>query len=173
MSLSFWEKCRHFCSTINYDNSLKWLQYQITRNSLKTNYVVNHFKPDVHPTCSFCKQQDMMENISHLFWHCSYVGNFLLEALQFLSSIGLYIYPSKNQFIFGVFNEASESPTNLVILILRKYIWRQKFKSSTLCLSELQGYLKAYLGDLKIMHEMQGRSEKFDCFNLLYNLLND
>ena len=172
-SLTFWVKCRYFCSTINYDHSLKWLQYQITRNCLKTNYVVNHFKPEVPPSCSFCKEQDMIEKITHLFWDCSYVRNFILGALQFLSSIGLYISPSKTQFIFGVLDEVSESPTNVMILILKKYIWRQKFTSCTLSLSDLEGYIKIYVSDFKIMYEMQGKSDKFECFNLLYNLLND
>ena len=171
LSLRFWSKCRLLCSSINYDNSMKWLQYQITRNCLKTNNVVNRFKPEVSPICSFCKDQNTMEKISHLFWHCNVVGGFICEALQFLGTMGLYINPSRNQFIFGVLEETSDSPTNVVILILKKYIWRQKFTSCTLSLSDLKGFIKTYICDLKMMYEMQGKSDKFDSFSLVYNLL--
>ena len=65
MDVSFWDKARLLGSKIPFNNNLKWLQYQINRKSLQTNYIVSHFKPNVSPLCTFCNQED--EIISHLF----------------------------------------------------------------------------------------------------------
>ena len=52
--------------TLNYDNKLKFFQFTINRNTIKTNYIVNKFKPEVNPECSFCHNVD--EKLNHLFW---------------------------------------------------------------------------------------------------------
>ena len=38
-SVDFWNSTRKLCANIKLDNKLKWLQYQIIRNSLQTNYM--------------------------------------------------------------------------------------------------------------------------------------
>ena len=171
MSIPFWAKCRHFVTSINFDNKIKWLQYQIVRNCLKTNYVVSHFKVNVAPHCSYCNLQGSNETISHLFWFCTYVGDFIIEVEQFLNSVGLYIKFSKNKFLFGIHEEPPESPSNVILLLIKRYIWRQKFGACTLSIQELKSYLRSSIGDIKTMYEIQGQCDKFDCFNLINNLL--
>ena len=39
-SVYFWEKARKLCASINFENPLKWLQFQVLRNSLKTNALI-------------------------------------------------------------------------------------------------------------------------------------
>ena len=39
-SITFWDKIRHLNSTVVSDNNMKWLQYQINRNCLQTNFIV-------------------------------------------------------------------------------------------------------------------------------------
>lgn len=50
----FWDKSYNLTSTIKNENKMKWLQYQINRNSLFTNYKVNKFKNQISPNCSLC-----------------------------------------------------------------------------------------------------------------------
>ena len=84
LSVQFWDNAKRLCASINFDNQLRWLQFQIVRNSLQTNYIVSHFKPNVSPTCSYCRNLDNLERnlnnlekISHLFWTCVSVSEFL------------------------------------------------------------------------------------------------
>ena len=54
MSLDFWRNSWYLVANLKYENKIKWLQYNIVRHSLKTNYIVNHFKPTVSPLCYYC-----------------------------------------------------------------------------------------------------------------------
>ena len=42
-SISFWEKARQLCASINFENPLKWLQFQV------------HFIRNVNPECYYCQ----------------------------------------------------------------------------------------------------------------------
>ena len=75
LSLDFWKKARKLNSDMHFDNNLKWLQYRILRNCLQTNFIVSHFRNDVNRLCSYCLHED--ELISHLFWSCNVIKNFL------------------------------------------------------------------------------------------------
>ena len=68
-SIDFWKSARRLCSQISIDNKLKWLQYQILRNSLQTNHIVSHLITSVSSQCQYC-------NRSHLFWSCEVVQSF-------------------------------------------------------------------------------------------------
>ena len=50
----FWGKTYSLTAGIQNENKIKWLQYQIVRNSLFTNYKVNKIKPHISPFCTFC-----------------------------------------------------------------------------------------------------------------------
>ena len=100
-SVNFWDRARALCSNIDFDNKLKWLQYQIVRNSLQTNFIVSKFKPNISQLCSFCLHIDSLELISHLFWLCPYIQNFIGNVINFLNNHGLDYEPTKEQFLFG------------------------------------------------------------------------
>ena len=75
-SLDFWNQARTLCSKIDFDNQLKWLQFQIVRNCLQTNYIVNHFKPNVPKFCTFCQDLD-----------CNIFFGFVPKLLSLLRSL--------------------------------------------------------------------------------------
>ena len=134
-SVIFWENARKLYASINFDNGLKWLQYQIVRNSLQTNYIVSHFMPEVSSICIYCNSPGSFEKISHLFWSCLKVSEFLNEVFSFITSTGISFKPSREQFLFGFCDENFHSPTNYISLLAKKYIWQTKFKTATLSLS--------------------------------------
>ena len=150
-SLQFWNNARHFYASINFDHNLKWLQFQIVRNSLQTNYIIHHFKPHIPPTCSYCCDLNSLEKISHLFWTCPEVSRFLAIAATFLNSIGMNFAPSKNQFLFGSDEIPFYEKSNFSSLVLKRYIWITKFKTVKLSLVGFKSLLKGYILDLIMM----------------------
>ena len=126
-SVFLWGKARKLWASINYENPLKWLQFQILRNSLQTNKIVSHFIPTVSPECQFCLLTS--ETISHLYWFCPIVRQFLNDSFTFISSSDLNFKPTQEQFIFGFINESFNTPANYLTLLLKKFIWKNKFKN--------------------------------------------
>ena len=124
-SIGFWDKTRKLNSSIQFNNNLKWLQFQIIRNSLQTNHIVSHFVRNVSPMCKYCSESE--EKISHLFWFCQNVSSFLVEVFQYVSSTGLNYAPSKTDFIFGCPKDPFDHPNNYLSLLLKKFIWQTKF----------------------------------------------
>ena len=82
-SIDFWNKTWYFCASICIDNRLLWLQYQIVRNSLQTNYIVSHFIRNVSAKCHYCQDSNSNELISHLFYSCNVVKLLLDEVSAF------------------------------------------------------------------------------------------
>ena len=122
-------------------------------------------------TCSYCNNPDNSENISHLFWFCFKVQAFIDTVSDFISSTGLNFTPTKNQFLFGIHNEAFHSPKNYLMLIMKKYIWLTKFKTAVLTLVGFKSLLKSYLNELKHIFVIKNLPETFNEWNTLYNLL--
>ena len=166
-SLNFWEKIRALNASIDIDNPCKWLQYQIIRNSLQTNYIVSHFIRNKSPLCQYCTLSN--EKISHLYWFCSYVKNFLTNAFQYITNTGLIYAPTKLEFLFGVTNETFDHPINYLSLLIKKYIWKIKFKNAILNIVGLKNHLKLYLRDLKNIYEKKEKASKFIAWIPLYS----
>ena len=86
-NIQFWNRAYSYVFNIKMDNRLKWFQYQITRNSLFTNYKVNKFKPYVSPQCSFCGEN--YELISHLFALCNHISTFWIKVQNWLGTLDI------------------------------------------------------------------------------------
>ena len=161
-SLGFWENARRLCSKIDFDNQLKWLQYQIVRNSLQTNAIVSHFIPNVQKACTYCQNPDSTELISHLFWSCIRISDFLNDVFTFISSTGLPFEPSKEQFLFGFSNTEMHHPKNYISLVVKKYIWRTKFKTKQVTMNGFKALMKSYICDLKFMFTFKNKPDLFN-----------
>ena len=149
---------------------MKWLQFQILRNSLQTNVIVSHFKNNVNPACQYCQTSD--ETISHLFWFCPIVSEFLVDIFALICSTGLTFTPSREQFVFGYLDQAYNTPRNYLVLILKKFIWSSKFKSvGYLSIVGFKNYLGIVLCDLKLLYDIKGKSAEFNMWNDLLILV--
>ena len=169
-SISFWEKARQLCASIIYENPLKWLQFQVIRNSLQTNKIVSHFIRNVGPECQYC--QLTFETISHLYWLCPVVSHFLNESFNFICSSGLNFKPTREQFIFGFLNESFNTPSNYLVLWLKKFIWKNKFKNEiNLSVAGFKNYLLFVLRDLKKIYNLKNKPAQFSEWNDLFILL--
>ena len=137
-SVDFWNKIRTLCSKIYIDNKLLWLQYQINRNSLQTNYIVSHFQRNVTRYCKYCLNSD--ELISHIFWTCIIVSDFLKQVVSYFESINFIFAPNKTQMLFGFHDLDSTHPKNYISFIFKRFVWINKFRSCNLTIDGFKGF---------------------------------
>ena len=164
-SIDFWNNARRLCSRINIDNKLLWLQYQIIRNSLQTNYIVSHFQRNVTRSCQYCQNSD--ELISHIFWSCIKITDFLQQVISYLESINFIFLPNKTQMLFGFHDLDSTHPKNYMLLIFKRYVWINKFKNCNLTMDGFKGFLKSYVVDLKYIFELKKEAPKLAEWNAI------
>ena len=86
--IRFWNRVYALTVDIKNDNRLKWLQYQVVRNSLFTNHKVNKFNPSVSPLCRNCPT---IEKISHLVWVCGQARDLWQNIQDFLLVSGIIV----------------------------------------------------------------------------------
>ena len=144
-SIDFWKSSWKLVSDIKFENGLRWLQYQIVRNCLQTNYIVNKSKPQVSPLCSYCgNETGELERVFHLFWLCNHVKQFWSDLTDLCIEIGTYLPLERNKIIFGLHDEPPDSENNFIILNAKHYIWANKFRvpHTPLCINAFKNIIK-------------------------------
>ena len=148
ISTSEFQKIYRNRKTLNFDNKLSFFQFLINRNNTYTNQKLATFKEWISPLCTFCKQQE--ENINHLFWNCPITSNFITQCIRFL----YFKYEGFNQinrklnkenFIFGIKNESYTTIDNLVLMMIKKFIWNKRCKEEIPTINQFKSYLKTEL----------------------------
>ena len=176
LSTSFWNQSYRLTASIKKENRIKWLQYQIVRKSLYTNYRVNKFNNNESPFCTFCLQDPnttaSLERISHLFVDCEKVKELWTLVGDWLRLLGTEIPISKNALLFGIHDQDHYSVPNYVILYCKYYIWVTKKKQFILNLHAFKKYLFSKLDDLKNAYLYEKNSSCFDKWILIYNDLS-
>ena len=64
---------------------------------------------------------------------------------------------------------SSEHPKNYLSLLIKKFIWKTKFKTDFLSIVGLKTYLKLWLKELKFVYEIKEEALKFNEWIMLYN----
>ena len=173
--VEFWSKTYTLAANIKYDNKLKWLQYQINRNSLFTNYKVHKFKPSVSPLCCFCSHQEnfpRFELVSHLFYDCDYVLNLWQNIKTWLATLNTILPLQRSVLLFGIHNEQYNSALNYIILCAKSFIWKAKFSTKDLSVLEFQKYLYVKLSNLKNAFILMGKENHFQRWINIYDSLS-
>ena len=165
----FWNKTYAFTASIKNENKIKWMQYQIVRNSQFSNYRVNKFKPSVSPNCSYCGVVE--EKLSHLYFNCMKVQDFWIEITNWLNHNSIKFPLNITYILFGYDREPFDSKINYIMLVGKRYIWVNKFKSSPLSFIGFQQMLKHKLNELKEMYEYSGKVSLFDHWLPIFNVL--
>ena len=155
--LNFWGKCYELNTNVFFVNKLKWVQYQITRGTLKTNKIVSTFKADVSINRTYCNLE--VETISHLFYECD-IKSFIIEVYEYFFNIwvDIRLIPAKKDFIFGFRNIYAYSSNNLLARYIKLFIWRFRCFKNELNLNLLAyGTDKrlSYLADISVNLEIQ------------------
>ena len=171
LSSNFWTRVYTMTSEIKYDNKVKWLQYQINRNSLFTNYKVSKFSNEVSAHCTFCQilasQQPKIELISHLFTQCTPVKKLWEDVSCWLDNLNVYLPLDEKTLIFGCHDQLSSAIPNSVVFHVKYYIWLMKQKEG---LPEISGFLKYFKSKLFDLQNAYLHLNKLYLFNCWANI---
>ena len=163
-SAIFWNKTYQLTAKIQHENKIKWLQFQIHRNCLYTNYRVNKFNQQVSQFCTFCLQDPAkppcIERVAHLFYDFESVRKLWIG--DWLNSLGVIFPITKTNILSGIHDQTCLSVPNSVILYTKYYIWVTKQKEYFLNFLAYKKYLFSKLHNLKNMYLYQDRCAKFD-----------
>ena len=169
--VDLWAKIYAKSAEIKYENKMKWLQFQINRNSLFTNVKVNKFKRHISHLCSLCGESP--EQISHLFYHCSRVSQLLKNIQEWLASFNVDFQLDIIRVLFLKLDESPFSVTNFTILCFKNFIWRAKFSQGEVILPLFLNYFFSKLKDLKEALIYCNKMYEFDRWNSIFNYLHD
>ena len=64
---------------------------------------------------------------------------------------------------------SSEHPKNYLSLLIKKFIWKTKFKNAFLNMVGLKTYLKTCLKELKVIYEIKDQALIFNEWIMLYS----
>ena len=167
--VDYWNKIYSFTKNIKNDNYVKWLQYQIVRNSLFTNYRVNKINNNISPLCSACL---VVEKVSHVFWSCERVMNFWKLLANWLEGFDIKFPLTNKTILFGFLKEPPDSKINFSILIAKSYVWKSKFKNTQISIIGFQKYFKTKLDDLKHSYDYLDKLHLFDQWNVIHTNLS-
>ena len=147
LGTEYWNKIYSLTASIKNENRMKFLQFQINRNSLFTNYKVNKFKNNISPFCSFCtgtngNNQPHFERISHLFYECHLVFKLWEDVVNWIRTFNFEIPLEKKKIIFGIQEQKISSVPNYLILCVKYFIWKSKFQGQHPTLNSFKIYLK-------------------------------
>ena len=158
-SINFWNNCWNLIKNPEIDNKTRWLQFQIVRYILPTNYTVNKYNPQQDPNCSFCPSDSHYEQLPYLFWDCPKVRQFWLSLENFLKIIYPSFIISKTKAIFG--DTVANNPINTVLMWAKRYLWSQKFTTKRLDLSSFQSSISHKVKLLMMVSQKRGNLSKF------------
>ena len=170
----FWNSTYNLASTIKNENKMKWLQYQINRNCLFTNYKVNKFKPNISPFCTFCSQVEGVSNlelVSHLFFDCDCTLQLWQATKNWLQTFNKNIPLNRNVILFGIHNQPSTSVENFVILCVKYFIWKTKFQTAELSFISFKRFLKYKLEEISNACSFEEKDDSFEPWLLIYDCL--
>ena len=149
LSIDAWNRYYQLVTGITLDNRIKWLQYQILRHLLKTNNIISHFT-DTTRSCTFCKESNSTETISHHCHDCATVSKIWNSLKNYITEHETEHFLTKINILFGVKSEGSMSLKNLLILISKQYFWKCRIKKKLPSFIGLKHALKDYLENLKM-----------------------
>ena len=173
LSREYWNRTYKLTSEFSNDNRMKWLQFQINRNSVFTNYKIHKFNRQVAPTCTFCIQGQPdtpnLELVSHLFVNCDAVNGLWTGIRDWLCSLGFNLPIDKTVILFGWHDQPFTSVINYIILTVKYYIWVSRLQNQILNLKAYKKYLFSKLDELKNACIYEKKEFKFDQWLVLYN----
>ena len=158
-SVIFWDRIWNLSKYFLCSNKMKWINLQILRYILPTNYTVNKYKESQDPRCSFCTNHD--ERLSTLVWSCLVVREFWTMVGNIISNYFPQFHLGRKEAIFGDYNTRGDSIINTMILLAKQFIWNQKFGSKSLGEVDYILFMIKELSFLKNTMKFKGKYAEF------------
>ena len=159
LSINFWDKIWKLNKASLGSNKIKWVNLQIYRFILPTNYTVNKYKTSQDPGCSFCPNH--IEKLPNLLWECPVVGEFW----AMLGNILMFYFPrfklGRKEAIFGDINSSSTSVINTLLILAKQFLWKQKFGAKNLDEVLFINFMRKEIKLLVNIMEYKGRIVQF------------
>ena len=144
---------------------MKWVQLQINKFLLPTNYSVSKYKPTQDPSCSFCltgnPTGNHIERLSNLFWECPLVQEFWDIVGNILKNCNPTFKLGRKEAIFVDMDTGFNSVENTVLLLSREFIWVQKFTSKKLDIIMYINFMKRELAQLFELVQIKNKTNEF------------
>ena len=111
------------------ESKLQWIQFQILHRIFPCNYYLHRIKIIDSPICTFCKMD--FETVDHIFVECPHVKEIWYGIEEWFSqTFNRHISFDKQAILFGKFaNKNVHKVENLIILIIKQYIYISKFSN--------------------------------------------
>ena len=167
-----WKKIFIYPFTINKYPAIQWFQSCINHNILVTNSYLFKIKLRNNPDCYYCLSQE--ETITHLFWHCEKIQQFLKSLENWLKLQNIECDINEESFILGINkNKAFPEILSFILLYAKYYIYTTRCNKQNLFL----GIFKAKLFLMYKIHlEISISNDKLNKFvekwNPYQNLIN-
>lgn len=133
------------------DSKLLWFQYRVNHHILTTNSYMYKLGRVDSKLCTFCDRED--ETIYHLLWDCPKVQQLLSEFIRYCNSKEIEIEFDVKTFIFGDTKQKHFRSYNALLIIIKKYIYRNRCQKNQLT-------LKALINDWKQLYQINLDSYK-------------
>ena len=104
---------------------MKWVNLQMLRFILPTNYSVSKYNNHQDPRCSFCHNH--LELIPDLVWGCRMVSDFWSMVGNILNLYFPNFNLGRKEAIFGDHKSNGNSVINTIIVLSKQFIWTEKF----------------------------------------------
>ncbi len=138
---------------------LQWFQYRIIHRILGTNSLLHKIGIAESPLCSLCTQKP--ETILHLFWECPIVSCLISEITIWFSDLyGTEIEITASDFILGK-PQTKHYILNVALIILKYYIYKQKFKKSRPNFMGFKRDLESYYKFEQLIYKKNCKRDKF------------
>ena len=138
----WWTRRKTLVRALANDISLRWFHYRILNRIIGNNLLL--FKMGVldSDSCTFCSSHP--ETISHLFYSCSVTSDFWNDVFNWINSLNDTI-ADYNIFdiLFGKLGN-NDRTLNLVICLVKRYLYNQKMKKCIPHLAVAKQYIKSY-----------------------------
>ena len=138
----FWDNTYRIFSKINYDNRLKYFQFNINRGCLKTNNIISKFVPNQTDRCTFCGI--FLEDILHLLWDCRITRAFFDSIVNFANSLEIVWPPqSREVFLFGTPTIDFHTASGYFYLQTKHFLWISRCLKKSPCAASFQNKFRS------------------------------
>ena len=156
-----WAKINKIPFESTIDSKYRWFQYRIIHRIICTNNLLHKMKILQSPMCTFCKSYD--ESIYHLFCECEIVQDYWSDVENLiLQKTGRIIPFTSKNIIFGIIDSSvNVKTTNMLILIGKFHIYKQKLRKIRPCVNGFKRELEYYINIEEILSKKNCNFEKF------------
>jgi hypothetical protein len=137
---SDWHNIFTLPSKITPDAQLRIFQYKILHRTLPSNKLLHIYRIRTDPWCDKCV--NTIETLEHVFHMCPVILRLWYDVADWLfPELDLYQYINTEYILLGIYKE-KKNLENIILLLVKRYIYNNKCHNEELTTNGLKRYLK-------------------------------